>query len=72
MIFRIIRDCPDKKITSIAVIYLGLGEYEKAIDWLETAYDERNTYLPYTRTLQEFDPIRDHPRFVALMKKMGL
>jgi len=53
-------------------IYTGLGEYDKAVDWLEKAYEEKDSYVAYIAVFPEFDPLRTHPRFRALVKKMNL
>ena len=56
---------------SIALRYVDAGDYERAIDWLETAYEERDPNLPYLgRPL--YDPMRSNPRFQALLRRMGL
>jgi serine/threonine-protein kinase len=56
----------------IAVIYTGLGEHEKAIEWLEKAYEERNEYLSYVKADPRFDPLRTDPRFQDILRRMGL
>ncbi len=55
----------------IAVCYLDAGDYERAIDWLEEAYEVRDPNLTYIG-LPSFDPLRSDPRFQALVRKMGL
>jgi hypothetical protein len=56
----------------IAVIELGLGNTEAAMDWLEQAADERNLgfYLPSADP--NYDAVRSHPRFKAVMKRANL
>jgi serine/threonine-protein kinase len=56
----------------IAVIELGLGNIESAMDWLERAADERNLgfYLPSVDP--NYDAVRAHPRFKAVMKRANL
>jgi len=56
-----------------ALIYIGLGEYERAMDFLERAYEPENRYLllPFIKVAQEFDPLRSKHRFQVLMKKMN-
>lgn len=56
----------------IAVIELGLGNTDAALDWLERAADERNLgfYLPSVDP--NFDAVRGHPRFKAVMKRANL
>jgi hypothetical protein len=51
---------------------MGLGRTDAALDWLERAADERQAgyYFPSVHPI--FDPLRSHPRFVALMRRMNL
>jgi TolB-like protein/Flp pilus assembly protein TadD len=53
-------------------IYMGLGEQDRVFELLEKDYDERDPELPYINADPVFDPVRTHPRFVALIRKMGL
>lgn len=55
----------------LAVVFLGLGEYEKAIDELELAYENRNSQLVYISRDKPFDPVRADPRFQALLEKLA-
>jgi TolB-like protein/tetratricopeptide (TPR) repeat protein len=55
----------------VAVVYVGLGQYEAAINQLELAYRQRNSQLVYLAHSQSFDPLRGNPRFQALLEKMG-
>ena len=48
-----------------------LGENEKAMDWLELAYIEADP-LPDVPYWYSPNDLHSHPRFIALMKKMGL
>jgi len=57
---------------ALATIYLGLGDVEKALDWTEVAFDERRGWLAYMQVNPVMDPMRGHPRFEALVKKMKL
>jgi serine/threonine-protein kinase len=56
----------------IAVIELGLGDLDAAMDWLERAADEHNLgfYLPASDP--NYDAVRSHPRFKAVMKRANL
>ena len=56
----------------MAYIYTGLGELDTAIDWLERAYEERAGGVYGIRGSFLFRPLRSHPRFTALLKKMSL
>ncbi len=55
-----------------AVLYAMLGEKEKALEWLERAYEERSMSLIGFNVNPVYDPIRDDPRFTALLEKTGL
>jgi Tol biopolymer transport system component len=52
------------------LVYLGLGEAEAALDWLEKAYEERSYWLIYLEVDPALDPLRDHPRFATLRDKV--
>jgi adenylate cyclase len=58
--------------TAFVTIYLGLGEKEKALDWLEKAYEEQDSACWYLKIDQIYDSVRDEPRFQAILKKVGL
>jgi serine/threonine protein kinase/Flp pilus assembly protein TadD len=55
-----------------AVIYLGLGQNERAISALEDAYRERSTLLGYLKMDPRFAPIRSDPRFQNLLSRLHL
>jgi serine/threonine-protein kinase len=57
---------------AFATILLGLGDVEKAIDWAERAYDDRRGWLAYMNVNPLMDPMRGHPRFEALVRRMNL
>jgi len=54
-----------------AVVYVGLGEPERAIDWLEKAFADRSNGLVFLKVEPELDNLRSNPRFVALQKKLN-
>lgn len=61
----------------IARVYAALGDQEKALDWLERAEADRSEFLVITdagglRTDPAWDGLREHPRFQALLRKVGL
>jgi len=55
----------------IAVIYMGLEEFDTMYDWFDKALAKRDGNLLYLFA-PPFDPIRDDPRFIELQQKMGL
>jgi tetratricopeptide (TPR) repeat protein len=56
----------------IARVYIGLGEKQRALDELEKAYNVRSQWLCWLKIDRANDSIRSEPRFVALLKKVGL
>ncbi len=56
----------------LATVQIGLGDMEGAFASLAQAADEHSYYVPWWRVDPELDPLRDDPRFIALMKKVGL
>jgi serine/threonine-protein kinase len=57
---------------AFALLYLGLGEKEKALDELERAYEMRDSALVYLRSEPGLSSLRSEPRFRLLLEKMGL
>ena len=55
-----------------SVLHIGLGNLDQALDWAERAYDERRGWLAYFKVNPLLDPLRDHPRFKALLQRMRL
>jgi tetratricopeptide (TPR) repeat protein len=56
----------------MAYVHTGLGEHEQAMDWLERAYEERAGGVFGMKGSFLFAPLRSHPRFRALLRKMNL
>ncbi|PYI98613.1 MAG: hypothetical protein DMF00_12245 [Verrucomicrobia bacterium] len=56
--------------TAFATIYLGLGEKEKCLDWLEKAYEQQDSACWYLKIDQIYDGVRNQPRFQALVQKV--
>jgi tetratricopeptide (TPR) repeat protein len=56
----------------IAVIFARLGEKEKAIDSLESAYAKRSTGMSEIGVEPAFDTLRSEPRFHSLLRRVGL
>jgi adenylate cyclase len=56
---------------NVAAVYLGLGEKEKAFDWLEKAFADQDPVFWWITSDQLYDGIRNEPRFQELMKKLG-
>jgi len=57
---------------STAIIYLALGDKNRALTGLEKTYQVRSQWLFFLKVDKIFDPLRSEPRFIALLKKVGL
>ena len=57
---------------TLALIYIGLGDKEEALNWLEkhmlSRAETANTYA----VAPEFDDLHSEPRFKAMLKRMKL
>jgi len=56
----------------LALVHIGLGENDSAIELLNKAYDERAERLVWLRADPRFDPLRLDPRFKDLLTRIGL
>jgi TolB-like protein/Flp pilus assembly protein TadD len=56
---------------NLALVYLGLGDRARALDYLEQAYAADSQWLCWLKQDRIFDPLRSEPRFKALMKKLN-
>jgi len=55
----------------IALIYVGLGDKDKAFEWLGKALEERAYDMVMLKVEPRFAPLRSDPRFKALLRRMG-
>ncbi len=55
----------------IAVVYLGLGKNDVAMNWLEKAYTDRSNGLVFLKVEPELDPLRTNPRFITLQNRLN-
>jgi len=51
---------------------IALGDYDRAITLLEEAYNEHYTTITWLKVEPLYDPLRDKPRFKALLKRVAL
>jgi tetratricopeptide (TPR) repeat protein len=56
---------------TFVAIYAALGEKDLALQWLETAYDNRSSLISGLKTTVSLDPLRSHPRFQELTRRAG-
>jgi hypothetical protein len=56
----------------LAGIHIGLGENERAIEYLEKSYEEHSHWLIYLHIDPSMDGLRQDPRFQDLLRRVGL
>ena len=56
----------------LATIYASLGEYDRALDWLDRAYADRDFQVVSLKVDPAFDPLRATTRFQELLARVGL
>ncbi|HEU4479393.1 MAG TPA: winged helix-turn-helix domain-containing protein [Pyrinomonadaceae bacterium] len=54
---------------NLAVTYNALGESEKAIEYLEKGFTEKDVRMVFLTVEPMWNPLRSNPRFVALLKR---
>ena len=58
--------------SDLAQIYTALGSNDEAFEWLERAVEVRDADLFMARVSPVWDPLRDDPRFDALLRRLNL
>jgi serine/threonine protein kinase/tetratricopeptide (TPR) repeat protein len=56
----------------VAVMYSVLGEEDQAMHWLDRSYQARSVDLAYIAIDPMVDPLREDPRFHALLRRIGV
>ena len=56
----------------VAIVYAGLGENERALDWLEKAYADHSNAIVFLKVDPQLDTLRSYPRFHELQRKLRL
>ena len=57
----------------VAMTYAYRGDHDHAIEWLERAYQQKDTWLATTITGEQlFEGMADDPRYKALLRKLNL
>ena len=54
-----------------AEAYIGLGEKDEAMAWLERAYEDHDQWMVYIKCYPGWDDLRSEPRFQALVRRMN-
>jgi serine/threonine-protein kinase len=58
-------------MTTFAIVHMGLGENDRALDFLERACELRDPPLTVLKTHPLYDPLRAEPRFQVLLGRLG-
>lgn len=58
--------------TCFALIHTGLGEHQKALDWLELSLQRRELPLTSIGVHPAYDALRREPRFKVMIQRIGL
>jgi tetratricopeptide (TPR) repeat protein len=56
----------------IARNYAAMGDRDHTFEWLEKAYAERSGLMEYIKIEDFLEPFRSDPRYIDLLKRMGL
>jgi len=56
----------------LAMIHIGLGQKDRALELLNIAFEERSERLVWVRVDPRFDKMRSDPRFIDLQQRIGL
>jgi len=54
---------------AIALIYLGMGNKNHGLEWLEKASADRSTSMAYLRVDPTLNGLRSEPRFASLIQQ---
>ena len=57
---------------SFAIAYIGLGETDEALNWLEKEVAERGSNTRYFASAPELDDVKSEPRFKTMLKQLNL
>jgi TolB-like protein/tetratricopeptide (TPR) repeat protein len=57
---------------NVAMVYAGLGDQNEALAFLEKACNERDVRLTLLKVDPRWDACRSNPRFIAILKRIGL
>jgi TolB-like protein/Flp pilus assembly protein TadD len=57
---------------NIAMIHLGLGDFDKTFEWLKKAFEERSGFLPFLKVEPMVDSLRADWRFHDLLRRIDL
>jgi serine/threonine protein kinase/Tfp pilus assembly protein PilF len=57
---------------NFAIIYTGLGDKDRAFEWLTKCVEQRTLIISHLKSRPLFDPLRSDPRYRELLRRMNL
>jgi hypothetical protein len=54
------------------MVYAGLGDADSTMAWIRKAREQKSSLLPNSRAWREFRLVHDDPRYVEVLRSMGL
>lgn len=60
------------RASSLARACVGVGDYPAALDWMQRACRERDQWVTWLATDALYDPLRNDPRFLEVLRTIGL
>jgi len=58
--------------TLVGAVYAALGDRDPAFRWLDEAFKEHDTFMPWLRVDPEFENLHADPRFDDLIRRIGI
>ncbi|MGE5359971.1 MAG: protein kinase domain-containing protein [Bacteroidales bacterium] len=58
--------------SAMAWAFAGLGDRDRTMEWLETGYAQRDSWLPHLALMQAFRALHRDARFEDLVQRLGL
>lgn len=55
----------------IAIVHVGLGEHQQALDWLQRAYETHQAHFPFAGVESRFRHLHRYPKFHQLLGHIG-
>jgi DNA-binding winged helix-turn-helix (wHTH) protein/TolB-like protein/tetratricopeptide (TPR) repeat protein len=56
----------------LAEAYAQLGDKDRAMEWLERAYEKHSFWMPFLNVHPHLEPLHADPRFQDLLRRIGL
>jgi len=56
----------------LAGVHAGLGDQDRAFEWLEKAYEDRTVFITFLKVDPVMDALRPDPRYADLLRRVGL